>query len=280
MKWLSAGLTFVNVTTVCGLLEGIASHGLSKTVAISSAVAGLVAALLAYWGTCDSPAREEAPDVTHSTVVAPASRRYRSIWLWLMVAIFAIFAFRSFCNVLFIDGNELKIQNPNNLGDLSLHLTYIKNFASGVALWPENPIYVFSKLRYPAGIDLFNALLVCLDIDVIRGLVWVGLLASAATFVTRFIAGAERLPLPVSSSTAAWPVFNGSRTFSGTITRAFLLSAGKALLCQCSSRSAGCSTPCPSVSFCFTIGARNFSREPKRPGRRSRPRRPSRFGWS
>ena len=97
-----------------------------------------------------------------------------------MVAIFAIFAIRSFCNVLFIDGNELKIQNPNNLGDLSLHLTYIKNFASGVALWPENPIYVFSKLRYPAGIDLFNALLLCLDISVIRGLVWVGLGSAAA----------------------------------------------------------------------------------------------------
>jgi hypothetical protein len=199
MKWLSAGLTFVNVMTVCGLLGGIAGHGLNKTVAIYSAVAGLAAALLAYWRTCDAPAQEEVPDVTPSTttpeskparrrnrrdrglaVVAPASERYRSIWLWLVVAIFAIFAFRSFCNILFIDGNELKIQSPNNLGDLSLHLTYIKNFASGVALWPENPIYAFSKLRYPAGIDLFNALLVCLDVDVIRGLVWAGLLASAA----------------------------------------------------------------------------------------------------
>src|ERR1700694_1733121 len=189
MRWLSAGLTFVNVTTVCGLLGGFAGHGLNKTVAISSAVAGLAAALLAYWGTYRAPLQEETPDVTSSDSMPeskPArrrdhvSQRYRLIWLWLMVAIFAIFAFRSFCSVLFIDGNELKIQNPNNLGDLSLHLTYIRNFASGVALWPENPIYVFSKLRYPVGIDLFNALLVCLDIDVIRGLVWVGLLASAA----------------------------------------------------------------------------------------------------
>ena len=66
MKWLSAGLTFVNVTTVCGLLEGIAAHGLNKTVAVSSAIAGLVAALLAYWGTCDSPAREEVANVTRT----------------------------------------------------------------------------------------------------------------------------------------------------------------------------------------------------------------------
>jgi hypothetical protein len=233
MKWLSAGLTFVNVATVWGLLGGLISHGLNRTVAISSMIAGLLAALLAYWGTCAAPPPEE-PEAARSvatpesepiqarpvlqsfwlwlavaisaiSVVAwaftrngsiwlwllgavlaisaagPISRRYRSIWFWFMIALFAIFAVRSFCNVLFIDGNDLKIQSPNNLGDLSLHLTYIKNFASGVPLWPDNPIYVFSKLRYPAGVDLFNALLACAGVDVIRGLVWAGLLASAAT---------------------------------------------------------------------------------------------------
>lgn len=199
MKLLSAGLTFVNVMTVCGLLGGMASRGLNSKVAFFSALAGIIAAFFAFWGTSASitrkkPAVDADPATTPDSkpsrgrnqrdqnqpiVVAPVSQRYRSIWLWLMVAIFAIFAFRSFCNVLFIDGNELKIQNPNNLGDLSLHIAYIKNFASGVALWPENPIYVFSKLRYPAGVDLFNALLLCLGVDVIRGLVWVGLLASA-----------------------------------------------------------------------------------------------------
>ena len=234
MKWLSAGLTFVNVATVCGLLAGIAAHGLSKTVAVFAALAGLAAALFAFWRT--NPALQEVtPDAAPShldipvfreyrsiwvsllvaifaiaTVVAfvsdrwsmwlwlvvalfaisslivPASRRYRSIWLCLAIAFFAIFAFRSFCNVLFIDSNELKIQSPNNLGDLSLHITYIKHFASGVALWPENPIYVFSKLRYPAGVDLFNSLLLLLGVDVIRGLVWVGLLACAALCYTLY----------------------------------------------------------------------------------------------
>ena len=232
MKWLSAGLTLVNVATVWGLLGGLVGHGLNRTVAISSLVAGLLAALLAYWGTCAAP--PEQPETTRSvatpesapvqgrpllrsfwlwlvgamaaisvlawaftrngsmwlwlllailviSAAGPVSRRYRSIWLWFMVGLFVIFAVRSFCNVLFIDGNELKIQSPNNLGDLSLHLAYIKNFASGVPLWPDNPIYVFSKLRYPAGVDLFNALLNCAGVDVIRGLVWAGLLASAAT---------------------------------------------------------------------------------------------------
>ena len=189
MKWLSAGLTFVNVATVWGLLAGLAGgHGLNRTVAISSIVAGLLAALLAFWGTsaalpqeADAIASPSTPESEPAQSWRRPFRKYRSIWFWLVVALFAIFAIRSFCNVLFIDGNDLKIQSPNNLGDLSLHLAYIKNFASGVQLWPDNPIYVFSKLRYPAGVDLFNALLACLGVDVIRGLVWAGLLASAAT---------------------------------------------------------------------------------------------------
>ena len=108
--------------------------------------------------------------------------RYRRVWFWAVAVCFAIFAVRSFCWLLYIDGSELKIQSPNNLGDLSLHLTLIKNFANGVALWPDNPIFVFSKLRYPAGIDLFNALLSLVHVDLLIGLVWVGLLSSLAIF--------------------------------------------------------------------------------------------------
>ena len=108
--------------------------------------------------------------------------RYRSVWFWAVAICFAVFAVRSFVWLLYIDGSELKIQSPNNLGDLSLHLTLIKNFANGVALWPDNPIFVFSKLRYPAGIDLFNALLSLVHIDLLIGLVWVGLLSSLAIF--------------------------------------------------------------------------------------------------
>ena len=196
MKLLSAGLTFVNISTIAGALLGIAYHGLGYNVALASILIGLVAALLALFGTRSTvpesvpaqapvatPNLESAGEASNQSVLSTLTRAvkpYRSTWLWLMVAVFVAFAVRSFCNVLFIDSNELKIQNPNNLGDLSLHITYINNFASGVPLWPENPIFTFSKLRYPAGTDLFNALLVSLDISLIRGLVWVGLLSCAA----------------------------------------------------------------------------------------------------
>jgi len=179
MKWLTAGLTFVNASTVAALLAGMIGRGLSGPVAVASALVGLIAAYFAYRVTDDSPSYSDP--IAVKSDVAPRFAPYRQVWLWILVAIFAIFAFRSFCWILYFDGNELKVQSPNNLGDLSLHLTYIKHFASGVSLWPDNPIYVFSKLRYPAGTDLFNGLLLLLGVGVGRGLVWVGLISCAAT---------------------------------------------------------------------------------------------------
>jgi hypothetical protein len=178
MKWLSGGLTFVNFATVCGLLLGIVAGGLSKGTAILSICLGLAVAVLAFITT-----RDQERFATSAKKGANASpRTYKSIWLWLVGACFAMFAVRSFCWLLYIDSDQLRIQSPNNLGDLALHITYIRNFASGVALWPENPIYLLSSVRYPAGIDLFNGLLLLIGVNLRHGLIWVGLLASLATF--------------------------------------------------------------------------------------------------
>src|SRR6266540_4191000 len=196
MKWLSAVLTFVNLSVVCGLFLGMAGRGLNVVSAWLALVCGAAFAVAAYLGTSDTAIREKAanqppvrksqkasdPDSTPNAATWSAIIRYRHVWFWAVAVCFAMFAVRSFCWLFYIDGSDYKIQSPNNLGDLSLHLTLIKNFANGVALWPDNPIYVFSKLRYPAGIDLFNALLSLVHVDLITGLVWVGLVASLATF--------------------------------------------------------------------------------------------------
>ena len=76
----------------------------------------------------------------------------------------------------------MRIQSPHNLGDLGLHIAYIRNFASGVRLWPDSPLYVFSKLRYPAGMDLFNALFANLGFDLRHQLAATGVIASIAAF--------------------------------------------------------------------------------------------------
>ena len=199
MKALCAGLTFVNISTVCSLILGMVTGGLGLTTAGFSLAIGFGAGVIAYFSTLD-------PEALRRTAVSPAAeptenkrarrrekketappvrsvgRRYRSISFWLLAGCFAIFAVRSFCWLLYIDGPELKIQSVNNLGDLALHITYIKTFANGVPLWPDNPIYVFSKLRYPAGVDLFDSLLYLVHVDLLRALVWTGILASLATF--------------------------------------------------------------------------------------------------
>ncbi len=204
MKWLSAGLTFVNLSTIFAVLLGLVGNGLNPPTAAAALIAGGLMAIAAYFTTRDRysvKARsvqqiQPKPNLSKRAQhrlrkkamesVEPSGPRYTNIWIWLLGICFAIFAARSFCWLLYIDGDHLRIQSPYNLGDLALHITYIKNLASGVAFWPDNPIYVFSKLRYPAGIDLFNALLSSVDVDLIRGLIWVGLLASVATFYAFF----------------------------------------------------------------------------------------------
>ena len=181
MKWLSAGLTFVNLSVVCGLLLGMVGHGLNVLSAALALVCGAAFAVAAWLGTSD-PDKPGGPKAKSSKPTV----RYRKFWFWVVAAFFALFAVRSFCWLLYIDGGEWKIQSPNNLGDLSLHITLIRNFANGVHLWPDSPIYALSKLRYPAGIDLFNALLCLVHVDLMRGLVWTGLLGSLATFYAFF----------------------------------------------------------------------------------------------
>ena len=197
MKWVTAAVTFVNLSVVCGLLLGLTGRGLNTLSAVLALVCGTAFAVAAYLGTRDSEVRKKATnrpqaeqkprkssetEEAPNTGISPALMRYRSVWFWAVAVCFAMFAVRSFCWLLYIDSSELKIQSPNNLGDLSLHLTLIKDFANGVALWPDSPIFVFSKLRYPAGIDLFNALLSLVHVDQPIGLVWVGLVASLAIF--------------------------------------------------------------------------------------------------
>ena len=173
MKWLGGTLTFVNCATVSALFLGILAGGLNRGLAWLCLIAGLIAAVAVCVTTRDK---------AKPTDPATNNRWYKSIWFWLLATCFAMFAVAAFGWLLYIENDQFKIQSPNNLGDLALHITYLRNFALGVPLWPENPIYLLSSVRYPAGIDLFNALLYLVHIDLRLGLTWVGLVASAATF--------------------------------------------------------------------------------------------------
>jgi hypothetical protein len=177
MRLLSAGLIYVAVSTVAAVLLGEIAGCLNPSVSFFSLMAGATAALATFFLMPPAPPRTPASSTSND----PLSK-YRSIWLCLVGFVFALFAIRSFCWVLFFAGESINIQSPFNLGDLGLHITYIKTFANGVAMWPESPIYLYSQLRYPAGIDLFNGLLTNLGIDLRHQLIATGLLASLATF--------------------------------------------------------------------------------------------------
>jgi hypothetical protein len=114
---------------------------LSAALALVCGAAFAVAALL---GTRDNavqpksasgPATEQKPRRPSESedtkdAIPSALMRYRSVWFWAVAVCFAMFAVRSFCWLLYIDSSELKIQSPNNLGDLSLHLTLIRILAT------------------------------------------------------------------------------------------------------------------------------------------------------
>jgi len=178
MRLLSAGLIYVAVSTVVAVLLGEVAGRLNPSISFFSLMAGAIAALATFFLMSPAPPRAS---VSGSTIDDPLSK-YRSTWLCLVGFVFAIFAGRSFCWLLFFASEDINIQSPFNLGDLGLHITYIKTFANGVAMWPESPIYVHSQLRYPAGIDLFNGLLTNRGFDLRHQLIATGLLASLATF--------------------------------------------------------------------------------------------------
>lgn len=165
MKAVVSGLVAVCVATLAALVAGAVAGGLTPLLAWTSLAWGAMAGSLA-WGSKALPA-------------API----RGWAAWSMVVVFALFALRAFCWLVFIKDGEIAFLSPNNLGDLSLHLTFIRYFANGAPFWPDNPIFSAVPLHYPFGVDLFNSILTLAGADTLRGLVWVGLLGSLATGV-------------------------------------------------------------------------------------------------
>jgi len=72
MKWLSAGLIFVNFSTVCGLILGMAANGLGQPVAVASLLLGAVAAIFTYLRTSDPKTKIDILDSAEPEVKLPS----------------------------------------------------------------------------------------------------------------------------------------------------------------------------------------------------------------
>jgi len=68
MKWVTAGVTFVNLSVVCGLLLGLAGRGLNTVSAALALVCGAAFAVAAFLGTRDNAVGQKSTN-------APAAKQ-------------------------------------------------------------------------------------------------------------------------------------------------------------------------------------------------------------
>lgn len=165
MRFAIALISASGIATASALgLAAVLPSGLSPFAAWAALVVGLVAGGGVFW-------------ISKSESSSAPLRALD----WLMLFVFAIAAARSFFWVGFWSGGELRVQSPYNLGDFALHYGLVNYFASGVSFWPPSPLFFEGALRYPAGADLFNAILVQAGIPILRGFVWAGVAGAALT---------------------------------------------------------------------------------------------------
>ena len=165
MNFVAAILYAVSSSTLLAVLLAFLRGGLNPSIAAFSLGFGALVASCSFWRDRFATSKAKPPNG----------------WEWGAIAAFTLVSLRIFLWLVFTDGDSIKVLSPNNLGDLSLHLTYIHYLASGVHFWPDNPIFAGGKLTYPIGTDLFNSLLLLVGADPLRGLIWTGLAGSALT---------------------------------------------------------------------------------------------------
>lgn len=165
MKASAAGMAFLFASVIAAVGCGFLFDGLGPATSLLAMGVGLGAAVCA--ARTVSGERPARPDC----------------WGWAVLGVFALASLRAFLWVLYASGDQLFVLSPNNLGDMSLHLNFIRYLAGGVPFWPASPILSEVPLTYPLGSDLFNALLEMLGVPTILGLVWVGLAGAALTAV-------------------------------------------------------------------------------------------------
>lgn len=91
---------------------------------------------------------------------------------------FLILVFFQFYYIFYAVNGWYKTANPNNLGDLPFHIQMIRAFAGGYQFWPDNLIYAGETLKYPFGMDFFNALFESLKVPTDIHLFLAGLILS------------------------------------------------------------------------------------------------------
>ncbi len=157
-------LLLVGTTTLIAAALSLLAGALAPLAGAASLALGVVLSLLGAQA-CSRRRMEEPP--------------VPSAWDLTAVGLLAIVALRQFLFLLFERQGIVRTANVYNYGDLPLHIGYIEALARGTRFWPENPIFTGERLRYPIGMDLWNAVLLQLGVPLSLGLKATGLLATA-----------------------------------------------------------------------------------------------------
>lgn len=160
MRTAGAILVFVAASVAAAVMLAFPFGGLSPQLAWPAFVIGLAAALIAWRG------------------IRGGGGPSPNAWDILMLVVFGLASLRAFLWLLYPVGDKWRVLSPNNLGDISLHLHFIRYLAAGVDFWPASPILAGVPLTYPPGVDLLNSLLLCAGVPVEKGLIWVGLVGA------------------------------------------------------------------------------------------------------
>jgi hypothetical protein len=165
-------LCWIAISTVLGILFGYSSLSLTTSTSALALVLGLLLSAAPYF--LERRKKRPSPVYRHRVIAFAVS------------LLFLVFVIREFGQVIFVVNDQIRVISPNNLGDICLHLTHINYLASGPHFWPQNPIFAFDKLRYPIGLNLFNAELKLIGIEPNLGIILAGLLGSLLTLRALF----------------------------------------------------------------------------------------------
>jgi hypothetical protein len=163
MRTAVAVLSWAVGSVLAAVILAFVLGGLNAGAAAASLVLGLG---VAWFAVRTTPAEAR-----------PAVGRW-DVFLFL---VFGLVSLRAFLWLVGERGDEVFVLSPNNLGDMSLHIHFIRYLAGGVPFWPESPILTGVPLTYPLGADLFNSLLELCGVETFRGLIWTGLAGAALT---------------------------------------------------------------------------------------------------
>ncbi|MEJ2695679.1 MAG: hypothetical protein P8013_03435 [Candidatus Sulfobium sp.] len=161
----AAILMHLVVSTLTAMVLGLSMGRVDAVVAVASLAAGTTAAGL-VWRRL------------------PGERRLFNN-IGFVTGLFFLFitlaGLEHFLYLLYYNQNGLYTLDLNNFGDLSLHIQYIRHIASGARFWPGDASYAGTVMRYPIGMDLYNALWETLGVPLASHLFLAGLVMTLVT---------------------------------------------------------------------------------------------------